>query len=354
MKKTLAILMSTVLATMILAGCSSNNDSSSSSSEETTTSSTEGNDNASGSVKTGLAVISTTGKSKDASDKDGLGQVDSTIVALTLDNDGKIVKCVIDAAQTKINFSAAGKVTTDLATIGKTKLELGSDYGMAKNSGIGKEWNEQAAFLADYVVGKTVKEVKAIAINDEGKATGEDLSASVTVSIGGYIDAIEKAAANAKDLGAKADDKLGLGVVTNIAKSKDAGEKDGLAQAYSSYAVSTFDKDGKITSVVIDASQTNVNFSTDGKITSDLSAENKTKLELGADYGMIKNSGIGKEWNEQIESFCKYVTGKTADEVKGIAVGEDGKATDSDLTASITVSLGDYIEVIQKANSNAK
>lgn len=306
-------------------------------------------------VKTGIAVISSIGKSADATaEKEGLAQVDSTVVAVTVDKDGKIVKCSIDGAQTKINFSKEGKLTTDLTKVFPAKQELGKEYGMSKASKIGKEWNEQANALADYVIGKTVEEVKGIKVTEEGVPTDADLAASVTIKIGGYVDAIEKAVANAKDLGAKAGDKLGLGVTTSIAKSKDAGEKDGVAQAYTYYTATTFGADGKITSCVIEASQSNVNFTKEGKITSDLKAPLKTKVELGNDYGMKKASKIGKEWFEQSDAFSKYVVGKTVEEVKGIAVNAEGKATDTDLTASVTVGIGEFQETIEKAFKIAK
>ncbi len=346
MKKVLTLGLSLSLATLMLAGCGSDNDSSSSKSDG-------GEKTTSGSLKTGLAVISKTESSKDVSDKDGLAQIDSTIVAVTVDKDGKIVECIIDAAQTKINFDATGKLKTDLKAEFKTKDELGDNYGMKKASTIGKEWYEQAAALAKYVTGKTVDEVKGIKLSDDGKAADADLSTSVTVSISGYIDAIEKAVKNSKELGAKAGDKLGLGVVTNIAKSKDAGDKDGVAEAYSSYGVVTVDNTGKITSATIDASQTDVTFSANGKITSDLKAKNMTKNELGDEYGMKKASSIGKEWYEQAAALSKYVTGKTLDEVKGIKV-EDGKPTDTDIKASVTISITDYIAVISKAVGSAK
>lgn len=262
MKKLLALGLSLSCAAVIFAGCGSNNDSSSSSSSKTD----EGSKAATtGSLKTGLAVISKTGSSKDVSDKEGLAQVDSTIVAVTVDSEGKIVECIIDAAQTKVNFDATGKITTDLNAEQKTKDEQGSGYGMAKVSKIGKEWNEQTSALAKYVVGKTIDEVKGIKLTDDGKAADADLSASVTVTISGYIEAIEKAVKNSTELGAKAGDKLGLGVVTSISDSKDAGEKEGVVQAYSHYSVVTVDNSGKITSAILDASQTNVNFSTAGK-----------------------------------------------------------------------------------------
>ena len=304
-------------------------------------------------VKTGLAVISSIAKSKDPVEKVGLAQTDSTVVAVTVDKDGKIVKCMIDAAQTKIDFSEDGKITTDLKLVGKSKQELGTEYGMAKASKIKKEWNEEANALAAYVVGKTVAEVKGIAVNAEGVPTDAELASSVTLKIGGYISAIEKAVANAQDLGAKSSDKLGLGINTNIAKSKDAGKEPGLAQAYSYYTAATFDAAGKITSTMIDASQSNVNFTKAGKITSDLKAVLKTKNELGAEYGMLKASKIKKEWNEQAATFAKYVTGKTLAEVKGIAVKE-GVPTGADLTGSVTVHITDFTGTIEKASVNAK
>ncbi|OGO88503.1 MAG: hypothetical protein A2Y15_01710 [Clostridiales bacterium GWF2_36_10] len=328
MKKILALLLITLFVGTLLPGCAGSK----------------------AEVKTGLAVLTSIAKSKDATaDADGLAQVDSTIVTLTVDEDGKIVQCVIDGAQTKINFNATGQLITPTNTEFKTKNELGTAYGMKGVSGIGKEWNEQAATFADYVKGKTIDEVKAIAVDEDTKPTGSDLKSSVTVSIGGFITAIEKAVANAKSLGAKADDNLKLGVATNIAKSVNAGEEAGLAQAYSTYTVVTTDADGKITSCVIDSTQGNVNFDTTGKITSDLTASIKTKNELGDSYGMKNASDIGKEWHEQAAAFAEYVKGKTASEVSGIAVDEKNHPTDSDLKSSVTVSIGDFKKALAKA-----
>lgn len=333
MKKIITLILSMAMVLVILAGCGSSKEAA---------------------VKTGLAVVSSVAKSADVGEKDGLAEVDSTVVAVTVDKDGKIVKCKIDVAQTKINFSNAGKITTPLDKVFKAKQELGTEYGMLKSSGIKKEWNEQADAFAAYVIGKTVAEIKGITVNEEGVPTAKELTASVTVHVTEFMDAIDKAVANAKDIGAKSSDTLGLGIITTIAKSADVGEKDGLAQAYSSYTATTFNADGKITSCIIDASQSNVNFSKEGKITSDLKAALKTKNELGAAYGMAKASAIKKEWFEQADALAKYVVGKTAAEVKGIAVNEEGVPTEKELTASVTVHIADYTTVIEKAAANAK
>jgi hypothetical protein len=338
MKKILAIALSLTLVMGMVTGCGS---------KEAAKTGTA--------VKTGLAVVTSIGKSASVGEKDGLGQVDSTVVAVLVDAAGKIVDCKIDSAQTKINFNAEGKLTTDLATVQQSKQELGDGYNMKSNSKIGKEWNEQANSLAKYVIGKTVDEVKSIAVNEDTVPTDADLAATVTIKIAGYIQGIEKAVANAKDLGAKEGDKLGLAIDTSIKDSADAtAEKEGVAQAYSNYAAVSVDKSGKITSVAIDASQSNVNFSTTGVVTTDLAAELKTKQELGDAYDMKKASSIGKEWYEQADSFAKYVTGKTAAEVTGIKLNDEGKAAETDLSSSVTMHVGPYMSVVAKAANNAK
>ena len=359
MKKLLSLVLVLVLAVTFVTGCGSTStestaSSTAASSEASTAPSTTATEpSAADAVKTGLAVISSVAKSADAGEKDGLAQTDSVVVAVTVDKDGKIVKCAIDTAQTKINFSKEGKILSDLKAEYKSKQELGNEYGMKKASKIGKDWFEQANAFADYVLGKTVAEIKGIAVNEEGIPTDAELSTSVTVHITDYVTAIEKAVNNAKELGAKASDKLGLAVVTSIAKSTDAGEKEGLAQAYSNYSATTFDAAGKITSCIIDASQSNVNFSKEGKITTDLKAELKTKNELGDAYGMKKASKIGKEWFEQADAFAKYVVGKSVDEVKGIAVTE-GVPTVAELTSAVTVHITDFTSMIEKASKSAK
>ncbi|OQB23349.1 MAG: hypothetical protein BWY11_01953 [Firmicutes bacterium ADurb.Bin182] len=307
-------------------------------------------------LKTGIAVITGIDKSKDAAaDADGLAQADSIVVAVTVDPDGKIQNCVIDTAQTKMNFNAEGKMTTPLDTVYKSKQQLKEEYNMKPASQIGKEWYEQANAFAEYVIGKTADEVAGIALTESLAPADAELSASVTMHVNGYIDAIVKAVGNAQDLGAKAGDKLGLGVKTTIAKSKDAtADAAGLAQAYSTYAAVTYGPDGKITSCFIESSQTNVNFDVTGKLTTALDAQFKTKQELKEEYNMKPVSQIGKEWYEQANALAAYVTGKTIDEVKGIALNEGGAPADAELAASVTIHVTDYLEVIEQTAATAK
>ncbi len=145
-------------------------------------------------VKTGLAVITGVGKSTNAGAEPGQAQIDSTVVAVTVDSKGKIVKCVIDAVQSRIRFDASGKILTPLTTEFPTKNELGEAYGMKRASGIGKEWNEQAAAFAKYVTGKTPAQVAAIAVDASQHPVDKDLLATVTVAIGDFKAALAKAA----------------------------------------------------------------------------------------------------------------------------------------------------------------
>ena len=341
MRKLLALILCALMVMTVFTACSKDK------SKDTGT--------AGGKAKTGLAVITTAEKSKDATaEAEGLAQADSTAVAVLVNDKGVIVNCVIDVIQPKIKFSVSGELTTDMATEFVSKKELGDAYGMKKNSGIGKEWFEQAKTLEDYIIGKTLDQVKGIALNEEGTPTSADLTSSVTVTIDDIIKAVEKAVNTAQELGASSGDQLGLGIISGLGHSASAGEKDGLAQAYTHYGVITLNKDGKITSSIIDASQGNINFSKEGKITSDLTAEIKTKNELGDAYGMKKASGIGKEWFEQAKAFSDYIVGKSVAEVKAIALNEKGAPTSADLTSSVTVGIGDLLTVVEKAGATAR
>lgn len=368
MKKVASLLLSSVLVVSLLAGCGSNKTTQEPAKDQaTTTEDTKTTDTkeeetktdseaATGGAKTGIAITTSLSKSTSATaDAEGLAQTDSLVAAVLVDADGKILDCKIDSAQTKINFSKEGKITTDLKLEAKSKQELGADYGMSKASGIGKEWNEQANAFAAYVIGKTVDEVKGIAVNEEGVASDADLASSVTIHIGDFIATVESAVKNAKDLGASNTDKLGLGVNTTIDKSTDAtAEAEGLAQAYSFYSATTTAADGKITSCAIDSTQGNVNFDVAGTVSTDITAAVESKQVLKENYGMKKASAIGKEWYEQADAFAAYVTGKTVDEVKGIAVSDDGIAADADLVSSVTVHIAPFISIVEKAVANAK
>lgn len=354
MKKKLILLLVLALAMLAFVGCGGDADNGG---NDVDVDDNGGDEVVGGEVKTGLAVITGIPFSADAGDRDGVAQADSTVVAVTVDENGVILNVALDHAMTTMNFDAEGKIVTPRDTVFLGKQELGDDYGMRVASPIGREWNEQADDLCKYVIGKTVEEIKGIALNDAGEPTDDDLTSSVTVIITGYIAAIEKAVANAQALGASATDKVGIGLVTTMDQydSKDAtADENGKAIAYTYYAGITFDDNGVITSAIIDASQTGIEFSNDGTMLTAKDTVFKTKNELGADYGMIVASSIDKEWNEQAAAFADYVVGKTVADVKGIAVTDGGTAADEDLASSVTVGVTSFITIIEKAFNFAK
>ena len=299
-----------------------------------------------GALKTGLAVVTSVAKSENAK----VADYDVTLVAVLVDDEGVIQDCVIDSIGAKVEFDATGAITSDVSAAVKTKNELGDDYGMVAWGGAIAEWYKQADALAQFAIGKTVKELKEGAIDETGKApAGSDLASSATIYLGGYVSAIEVAVNNAKHLGAQGGDALRLAAIPSLASSVSAtAEKAGTAQLDCDVTALTV-KDGVITSCYIDSLQAKVSFGADGTISTDITAPVKTKNELGEAYGMVAWGGAIAEWNMQAASFASYVTGKTAAEVAGIAVNEGTKPTDADLAASVTIAIGGFQALIAKA-----
>ena len=298
-----------------------------------------------GDLKTGLAILPGVSKSVSATaEGNGKAEYDVTVVAVTVDENGVIHSCVIDSIGATSEFTAGGTPAAPGTTEVKTKNELGFDYGMVayKASAIGKEWFEQAAALAAFAEGKTMEQVKS-GISG-GYATDADLATSASIYLGGYVAGMEAAVANAKALGAQSGDALKLAVTASV----DAAE--GSAQLNVDAAALTVSGE-TITSCMIDSLQAKVEYDTTGTITTDISAAPKTKNELGFDYGMVayKASAIGKEWFEQAENFCTYITGKTFTEVAELAVTESTAPADVDLAAGTTIAIGGFQKLIAKA-----
>ncbi len=135
-----------------------------------------------------LVQTSNISGSKDATaEADGLAQVYTHVGMFTLNGD-VITSAYIDAVQAKVNFSAEGKVTSDLTVAPLTKNELKEGYGMKAISPIGKDWYEQAAGFCAFITGKTLNEAIAVAANP-----GEtDVVASCTIGTEDFLKLIVK------------------------------------------------------------------------------------------------------------------------------------------------------------------
>jgi len=151
-----------------------------------------------------------------------------------------------------------------------------------------------------------------------------------------------------------------MGHNITIGKSKGVeGDNGPLAQVDTVMAAVGFTADGKVAAAIIDNAQTRVSFDKDGKLTSDPNAEYKTKVELGDDYGMKKQSQIGKEWYEQIAELEKWMSGKTIDEIKSMKTVEKDAShpavpDEPELSSQVTISVQDYIAAVAEAFDKAK
>ena len=315
---------------------------------------------ATGIVKLGLGQSTSIEKSKGLEgDVLPLGQVDTIMAAVGFDNDGKVVSVTIDTAQTKVNFDKDLKLTSDLNAEYKTKVELGDAYGMIKGSKIGKEWYQQIAELEKWMLGKTVADIKAMKVNAESVPDEAELTALVTVSVDGYVAAVEEAWNNAVALSTSGV-KVGLGHNIAVGKSKGLeGDVLPLAQVDTVMAATAFDADGKVVGTIIDNAQTKINFDKEGKLTTDKNGEFKTKVELGPEYGMIKGSKIGKEWFEQAAALGEWMVGKTVAEIKAMKTVEKDAAhpavpDEAELTSSVTVSVEHYVDAVEEGFNKAK
>ena len=149
---------------------------------------------------------------------------------------------------------------------------------------------------------------------------------------------------------AEKDYKLGMGVVVSMESSKT-----GNAQVDATVATVVTDADGKIVACRIDVAQNKMNV-TDGAV--ELDKTFKTKMELGADYGMAgkvdnNDDGVMLEWDAQAKAFEAYVVGKTVAEVEAIqtqeAKGHQIAVDKALLDAGCSMQITDFIAAVVKA-----
>ena len=347
MKKLLVLLVVGLLAVTSLTGCAAPKTYKFGTGSSTTVS-----------AKAAVAAVAATKDTAAVEAAPGQVQVTSVYAAVLLDDAGKIVYVDIDCAQNKGTFDAAGAVVK--AEAAPTKTEKAGDYGMKGASAIGKEWFEQMAALEQYFVGKTLEDIKAIEVYEKDASqkavpAGEDLKTSVSISIEGYVAAVEKAIANAVEVKGVA--KVGVGSVASVSGKNAVAASTGVEAAPGrietnvTFTGVAFDKDGKVLVALLDDAQNQGTFDATGAIVKAEAAP--TKQEKGADYGMKGASAIGKEWNEQANALTAYFVGKTADEVAAIAVDAEGVTTVEDLKTSVSVGIDEYLASFAKAVANA-
>lgn len=145
--------------------------------------------------------------------------------------------------------------------------------------------------------------------------------------------------------------KLGLGVVSTM-DGMSAEDSNGTIQIDSLAAAVVVDGDGRIVDCAIDMSWNSISFTPEGQVVRQDSLP--SKRELGDDYGMKAASAIGKEWYEQADAIEVYAIEKTAEEIAGIALTEEGRPADVELAAGASIHLSDFQAALIQAVHNAE
>ena len=302
--------------------------------KKTTTSDVSGDNTAVG-RKIGLGSVNTV--EMDGTDKNRLKV---TVAAVVLDEDGKIAECELDEVDFTVTLQDGvmkPATTTDLTTKG----EKGDSYipGIAdtgKENSLASSWEDQVDAFCDFVEGKMVGEVTGLATTDgrSEQITGCDLIVT------DFIQAVERAVKMAKAHDIARDDDLHLAVVTAAATDATAENP----QYDLELAAVTLDDSDRITGCMTDSLQMKLAI-TDGVFTT-VSGPMESKRQAGDGYGMKEASGIKREWYEQADAFDTYVRGKTAAELAGTKLDDQGK---TDAISGCTIAVTGLMESVTKA-----
>ena len=293
---------------------------------------------------------------------DGKSELAVTVMAITANRDGKILKCEIDCVGAAIGYSDTGAVSASPTYM--TKRELGYDYGMSKYGiysdfdGDGRvlEWFEQADAFKSVVVGKGLDEVEAL-LAEGGRGNSELITAGCTIAVSDFIYAFDNARKNLKLTEAKTEDEIALGIYTASAKLTDAtADKGGSGEINVAIFGATVDNSGKVTSAMSDSVAYTAAFDNTGKPASDSSATIKCKRELAYDYGMsvygiysdLNGDGVVLEWFEQADVFDSKVVGLTSAELPSLVL-DTGYGKDILTTAGCTINVSDFVKSANKA-----
>ncbi len=302
----------------------------------------------------------------------GNAQVDATVATVVTDADGKIVLCRIDVAQNKM---AVADGAVDTAATFKTKMEKGTEYGMAgkvdnDGNGVMLEWDAQAKAFETYVVGKTGAEVAALQTQEAGghqiAVDTALLEAGCSMQITDFMAAVAKACADEQGMSFTAvpgSFTLGVAAKTSVDSATKAAtaEADGLVAMYTDFACAVV-ADGKVIATLNDAIQPKITINVAGEIVEKAFTATKRELKEGynmAAYGQPNvEGGTVKEWYVQSAAFSNYVLGKTATEIAGMQTKEVNahqiSAEDALLSAGCTMQITGICAVVAQAANYAR
>lgn len=227
-------------------------------------------------------------------------EIDFIIAAVMLDKEDRIVNCAIDSIPVSFEIDDKGQILTPLEAIFRSKQSLGEKYNMKKASLIGKEWDEQATALSNYVIGKNRQELNEIAVTNTGAPKDVDLTGNVTISIAPHLDVIKEAMDNAEFLGAKSDESIGISGEATIKGSQNAAKgKNGMLTVEAKITALTLNNDKVITTCFLEKNTETIPIDSNGHILIPKKETNKIdKMEdlkdiiKGRNINQIRDMGI--------------------------------------------------------------
>lgn len=300
-------------------------------------------------MKAGIGSVTSLKTADSTAEKEGSIEIDTTIASIVLDQDGEIIYVDLDETQNKGLFTATGIVNVEKTVAMPSKKVLKDDYGMAKASGIKKEWYQQAEAIEQWMVGKTVAEVIAMPVDEKGNTTDADLLTSCTISVNDFVQAVQKAADNAMDV--EMATKFGVANETTFTNKDAKADAAGSIKVETSYTLVGMNDAGENVFTLIDTAENKGLFDAMGKVDTEKTVAVATKYEKKDDYGMMKASGIKKEWYQQIDSLTAWLKGKTAADVTAMTINAEGVSTDADLMTSVTIKVNDFQPMLIQAMS---
>ena len=265
-------------------------------------------------------------------------RVKVTVAAVLLDTKDRILECEVDELDYMVTLS--GGVPQPVADL-TTKRDKGDAYqptteDVGENGDTATPWHEQVEEFCDFVEGKTGAEVSALAATD-GKS--EQIKGCDLI-LTDFILAVRRAAdaATAQDIGSGDDLQLA------VTAARSASATDEKPQYDVEMAAVTLDNGDRISGCMTDTLEAKLTV-TDGVFTT-VSSGIQSKREMGDAYGMKNASGIKREWYEQADAFATYARGKTAAQLAGVQLEDNGK---TDAVAGCTIDIRRMLQNTVKA-----
>ncbi len=288
----------------------------------------------------------------DAEDENFLGEASltTTVAAVLLDENGKIVACKLDSIENAVSFNVRGEANVPEKAI--SKYEKGKDYGMSSSpyafdvngDGVVLEWFEQADAFCSVAKGKTIDELKTF-VAEGGSTSGELATAGCTVNSYDFVRAVEKAVEYAAPTTASETDEINIGFASSTSTKNASKEEKGSVEITFTFSAVAVNSEKKVTDIYIDVADCTVEI--DHKGVASAGTDIKTKKELGDNYNMasygtdLNGDGIVLEWYKQAESFENNCIGKTADEISALVV--NGYGTEEIQNAGCTIAVSDFV-----------